>query len=75
MQNYGVGLNRIIALLDPRVKAKPFSSVPLQRKARATKLCKNSNTGEVLETKGGNHKVLNAWKSGFGPDVVESWLK
>jgi len=32
------------------------------------------NTGEVVETKGGNHKTLKEWKSKYGSDKVESWL-
>ncbi|HCL4185724.1 TPA: DNA binding protein, partial [Pseudomonas aeruginosa] len=46
-----------------------------QRKARAVKVYKNPNSGEIVETKGGNHKVLKAWKAEFGNDVVESWLQ
>jgi hypothetical protein len=29
---------------------------------------------EVVETKGGNHKVLKEWKAEYGSDTVESWL-
>jgi len=36
---------------------------------------KNPNTGEVIETKGGNHKVLKAWKAEHGNTTVESWLQ
>ncbi|EPG5989341.1 transcriptional regulator, partial [Pseudomonas aeruginosa] len=27
------------------------------------------------ETKGGNHKVLKAWKEQYGSETVESWLQ
>jgi len=27
-----------------------------------------------METKGGNHKMLKAWKTKHGADKVESWL-
>ena len=29
----------------------------------------------VVETKGGNHKILKAWKEKHGADVVEGWVK
>jgi len=38
------------------------------------KLYKNPNTGEIIETKGGNHKGLKEWKAEHGSDTVESWL-
>lgn len=37
------------------------------------KVYKNPLTGEIVETKGGNHKLLKAWKAQFGAEV-ESWL-
>jgi hypothetical protein len=38
------------------------------------KVYKNPHTGEVVETKGGNHKTLKEWKAEYGSDTVESWL-
>jgi hypothetical protein len=35
---------------------------------------KNPHTGEVVETKGGNHKGLKEWKAEHGSATVESWL-
>lgn len=74
MQKYNIGLSGIIALLDPQAKGKASASTVTQRKNRAMKTYKNPNTGEIVETKGGNHKVLKAWKEKYGSDVVESWL-
>ena len=34
---------------------------------------KNPNTGDVIETRGGNHTVLKKWKSTYGGAVVEGW--
>ena len=34
---------------------------------------KNPNSGEILETKGGNNRVLKAWKTQYGADVVKGW--
>ena len=44
------------------------------RKAREVKQYKNPHNGEVVETKGGNHKTLKEWKAKWGSDVVEGWL-
>lgn len=79
MQEYGKSLRDVVAILDPEShRAAGKSSVrgaATQRKARAIKVYKNPNTNEVVETKGGNHKVLKAWKAEYGNDLVESWLQ
>lgn len=76
MGEYNVTLPAIIVLLDPhaRQSAKPVET-KVGRKARAVKRYKNPNTGEVIETKGGNHKLLKEWKTKHGADQVESWLQ
>ncbi|MFK4132293.1 histone-like nucleoid-structuring protein, MvaT/MvaU family [Pseudomonas luteola] len=43
------------------------------RRMRRVKVYTNPNTGEVIETKGGNHKVLKQWKEHHGGETVESW--
>jgi hypothetical protein len=35
---------------------------------------KNPHNGEVIETKGGNHKLLKEWKAQYGAEEVESWV-
>lgn len=42
---------------------------------RPLKVYKNPNSGEVVKTKGGNHKVLNAWREQYGKETVDSWLQ
>lgn len=76
MGEYQKSLRDIIAMLDPDTKgsksiraAKPTAS----KRARKVKQYKNPNTGDVIETKGGNHKVLKEWKAKWGSDVVEGW--
>ena len=32
------------------------------------------HSGEVVENKGGNHKVLKEWRAEYGFDKVEAWL-
>ncbi|MBS7425970.1 DNA binding protein [Pseudomonas syringae] len=74
---YGFSLKNIISILDPEASSR--SSAPIAapvkpaRKARDVKIYKNPNSGELIETKGGNHRQLKEWKVEFGADVVESW--
>ncbi|MCG8909883.1 histone-like nucleoid-structuring protein, MvaT/MvaU family [Pseudomonas sp. DP-17] len=76
LSSYGKSLKDIIAILDPDCQRglRPRTVKP-GRRARAIKVYKNPHTNEVVETKGGNHKVLKAWKAEFGNDAVESWLQ
>ncbi|MEX6501789.1 histone-like nucleoid-structuring protein MvaT [Pseudomonas zhanjiangensis] len=77
MGEYQKSLRDIIAMLDPdaklakapRAAAKPAGT----KRARKVKQYKNPHTGEVIETKGGNHKTLKEWKAKWGSDVVEGW--
>jgi len=79
LAEYGYSLRDVISLLDPTA-AQRGKSAPLAapekgtRKARELKVYKNPHSGEIVETKGGNHKLLKAWKTQHGSDVVESWL-
>ena len=77
LAQYGFSLRHIVNLLDPQSSAR--SQGPVQttgkRKPRDLKTYKNPQTGEVVETKGGNHKTLKEWKTKHGSDEVESWLK
>ncbi|MGB4074158.1 histone-like nucleoid-structuring protein, MvaT/MvaU family [Pseudomonas sp.] len=76
MAEYGVSLKGIIALLDPQARANVTASAPhSQRRQRQVKVYKNPESGEVVETKGGNHKVLKAWKEQYGSEKVEGWLQ
>jgi len=67
----------VIALLDPNADQRggkqPLKSTDGRRKRRL-KIYKNPNTGEVIETRGGNHKGLRGWKDEHGDETVESWL-
>jgi hypothetical protein len=73
---YGYSLKDVIALLDPQAgrRAPAAESKSGTRKPRQVKVYKNPHTGEVVETKGGNHKTLKEWKAEYGSDTVESWL-
>lgn len=73
---YGYSLRNVIAILDPQAATRraPAAVEKAARKPRQVKVYKNPHTGETIETKGGNHKVLKEWKAKWGSDEVESWL-
>ncbi|MBD8491777.1 DNA binding protein [Pseudomonas syringae] len=77
MGEYQKSLRDIIALLDPEAKINkaPRGAVKTTttKRARKVKQYKNPHNGEVIETKGGNHKTLKEWKARWGGDEVESW--
>ncbi|SFI14527.1 histone-like nucleoid-structuring protein, MvaT/MvaU family [Modicisalibacter xianhensis] len=67
----------VIELLQPGKPAEAKVSQPSSgggRRKRRLKIYKNPNTGEVVETRGGNQKTLKAWKEEHGDETVESWL-
>lgn len=77
MAEYQKSLRDIIALLDPEArtsKTQRATKATPSKRARKVKQYKNPNTGEVIETKGGNHKTLKEWKAKWGGDTVESWM-
>jgi hypothetical protein len=73
---YGKSIRDIKALLDPASKqsagAAPEKST---RRARTAKRYKNPLSGEIVESKGGNNRLLGAWKAQFGAEKVEGWLQ
>lgn len=77
MAEFGKSANDVVSLLDPKPAAAPVRATGATasgRRKRRLKIYKNPNSGEVVETRGGNHKVLKAWKEEFGSATVESWL-
>ena len=77
MKTYGKGLRDIILILDPNPgkTSAAAANAPKQRRARVVKVYHNPHTGELIETKGGNHRGLKAWKEEYGAATVESWLR
>ncbi|MNE05652.1 hypothetical protein D3C80_982220 [compost metagenome] len=74
---YGYSLRDIINILDPQVNRRAAAPVAVEkapRRARQVKQYKNPHNGEVIETKGGNHKLLKEWKAQYGAGEVESWV-
>ncbi len=78
MDEYQKSLRDITYLLNPEAakssKATRIAKNTGSKRARKVKQYKNPNTGEVIETKGGNHKTLREWKAKWGSATVESWV-
>lgn len=76
MQSYGKGLKDVIAIFDPAPAGRRVEkAVGAHRRPRVLKRYKNPHSGEVVETKGGNHRVLKEWNAQYGASTVESWLQ
>ncbi|MCL7929047.1 histone-like nucleoid-structuring protein, MvaT/MvaU family [Halomonas llamarensis] len=76
MEEFGKMPADLVALFDPNVRSnaqKQMKSTDGRRKRRL-KIYENPHTGDVIETRGGNHKGLRSWKAEYGDDTVESWL-
>lgn len=77
MAEYTKSLRDVIAIVDPNYSApsaKAAGAPKGTRAARVMKIYKNPHTGEIIETKGGNNKLLKAWKTTYGSDKVAGWL-
>ncbi|HEY0287066.1 MAG TPA: histone-like nucleoid-structuring protein, MvaT/MvaU family [Pseudomonas sp.] len=76
MTTYDKSLRDIIAILDPNPSTSfAVLAGPKRRRARVVKVYQNPHTGELIETKGGNHRGLKSWKEQYGVDTVDSWLR
>lgn len=72
----GKDMLEVLAALDPSVKSKVEQgngSANDGRKKRPLKTYRNPHTGEVVQTRGGNHKTLNAWRQQYGKEEVARW--
>ena len=77
MKKHGCSKNDLISILqgDSAAPAKrSVASSSKTRKPRKLKVFKNPNTGETVETRGGNHKILKAWKSEYNLSNIDEWL-
>ncbi|WP_194787544.1 histone-like nucleoid-structuring protein, MvaT/MvaU family [Pseudomonas sp. UFMG81] len=77
LSKYGYNLRDIINILDPqsnRRSAAPAVAEKAPRRARQVKQYENPHNGEVIETKGGNHRLLKEWKAKYGANEVEGWV-
>ncbi|SDO02914.1 hypothetical protein SAMN04487957_103103 [Halomonas shengliensis] len=76
MREFDKSATEVIKLLNPAsISDKGSNSTRSTGRAkRKLKIYKNPNTGEVVETRGGNQKTLKQWKDEYGAEVVEGWL-
>ncbi|MCB8889980.1 histone-like nucleoid-structuring protein, MvaT/MvaU family [Vreelandella malpeensis] len=78
MNEFGKRPADVVALLEPSSEqrsAAPKAAASSSRRKRRLKVYKNPHNGEVIETRGGNHKGLRSWKDEYGEETVESWLQ
>mgnify|MGYP003624725319 FL=1 len=64
---------QILAAIDPSIAGAKAEGSTGTRAKRPMKTYKNPHTGEVVKTRGGNHKVLNEWREKHGKEAVQSW--
>ena len=77
MKKHGCSKKDLILILQrgsvaPAKRSSTSSSKT--RQPRKLKVFKNPNTGETVETRGGNHKILKAWKSEYDLANIDEWL-
>ena len=77
MKKHGYSQTDLIALLrddqtEPLKRRKKPAAT--KRKTRKLKVFKNPETGETVETRGGNHKILKAWKVQYSLNNIDEWL-
>lgn len=65
----------VLSAIDPAVKAGSTGGAAASdgRRKRPLKTYRNPHTGETVQTRGGNHKVLNAWRQQYGKEEVAGW--
>lgn len=79
MVEYKKSLREIIALVEPELMKKIIkleaggNQTKRKNKPRNVRRYTNPHTGDVVETKGGNHKVLREWREKWGREAIDSW--
>ena len=77
MKKHGCSKHDLITLLqgDDSASAKRGKKSTVKtRKPRKLKVFRNPETGETVETRGGNHRVLKAWKAQYKLENIDQWL-
>lgn len=74
MQEFDKTASDVIEILTPGKGNTSSQQASSGRRKRKLKIYKNPETGEVIETRGGNQKTLKAWKDEHGSETVETWL-
>jgi hypothetical protein len=77
MKKHDCSKNDLITLLQGD-ESKPVKRgrkpAATKRKPRKIKVFTNPETGETVETRGGNHKVLKDWKAQYNLSSIDDWL-
>jgi len=77
MKKHGCSKNDLISPLqgDSAIPAKRSGALSSNtRKPRKLKVFKNPHTGDTVDTGGGNHKILKAWKSEYNLANIDEWV-
>ena len=69
---YAMSADEMVALIKPEAVDEPAPKASGTRRTRRLKKYTNPHTGEVIETRGGNHKGLKEWRDQYGEEV-ENW--
>ncbi|WP_111495797.1 MULTISPECIES: histone-like nucleoid-structuring protein, MvaT/MvaU family [Marinobacter] len=64
---------QVLGAIDPSVSGAKTDAAASSRPKRPLKTYKNPHTGEVVKTRGGNHKTLNEWRDQYGKEAVQGW--
>lgn len=74
---YHRSLRDVKNLLDPESRRPEAfrTAKPKTRRARQVTRYTHPESGEVVDSKGGNNHTLKAWNEKYGKDVVKSWGK
>ncbi|BEH15182.1 histone-like nucleoid-structuring protein, MvaT/MvaU family [Marinobacter shengliensis] len=64
---------QILLAIDPSIAGVKADISTGTRAKRPMKTYKNPHTGDVVKTRGGNHKTLNEWREKYGKEAVQSW--
>ncbi len=75
MEEYDLSPRQTIQILVPDNTVQTQTNAKTGQRTRKVKIYNNPETGESIETKGGNHKKLKEWKEMYGADKVNSWLQ
>lgn len=77
MDEYGKTPRDIILILDPdsaKTKTERPPRGPAPGSARKRLRYQNPHTGDVVETAGGNHKVLKEWRLKYPESNIKDWI-
>jgi hypothetical protein len=76
LREYGKGVQDIVEMFDLQDRSNSTDTqVKGKRRARVMKVYQNPYNNQIVQSKGGNHRILKQWKTQYGAHVVELWVK